>query len=156
MTGITADYNMPGQTASKEKSCTFCDIAKKEINAHVVFEDKHTIAFLDSRPLFPGHLLLIPKSHYSTYSEIPENTLCAMFNNVKLLSAAQEKGLGSDGTFIAVNDKVSQSMPHVHVHMVPRKFKDGLKGFFRPRYKYKDEDEPNNVQSKIIAALKDK
>lgn len=140
--------------SSKASPCEFCKIANKEGKAHVVMEDSKTIAFLDIRPLFPGHVLLIPKKHIKNLSELPEDTMGTLFGNVKLLCGAIEKAMMSDGTFIAINDKVSQSVPHLHIHVVPRKFKDGLKGFFWPRYKYSGEQEMKKVQSKIIAALK--
>jgi histidine triad (HIT) family protein len=125
----------------KEQVCAFCQIAKKEKDAYIVFEDQNTIGFLDSRPLFPGHVLLVPKSHYSQISQIPDEMIGKLFSNTKRLSIAVEKGLGSEGTFIAVNNKVSQSIPHLHIHIVPRKAKDGLKGFFWPRYKYQSNEE---------------
>ena len=145
---------MTVQSTLGNETCTFCRIPKKEIDAHIVFEDKNTVAFLDARPLFPGHLLLVPKGHYKIYEEIPNEIIGELFVNVKTLSKAIEKALESDGTFIAVNNKVSQSVPHVHIHIVPRKFKDGLNGFFWPRYKYNDEEEMKRVQTKITAALK--
>lgn len=133
--------------------CKFCQIVKKETESYVVFEDDLTLGFLDTRPLFPGHILLIPKTHYSMLAQVPDQTISKLFNNVKKLSAALETGLNSDGSFIAVNNKVSQSVPHLHVHIVPRKFKDGLKGFFWPRYSYKSKEEILQMQETIVKAL---
>lgn len=135
------------------EECKFCVIAKRK-EAYVVFEDDETLAFLDINPLFPGHLLLIPKPHYATLTETPGEVVGALFNNAKLLSLAIEKGLGADGTIISVNNKVGQSIPHVHIHIVPRKFGDGFRGLYFPRYRYKGEEEMRQVQEKIIHGLK--
>jgi histidine triad (HIT) family protein len=137
-----------------ESACKFCDIANKTTESAVVFEDGSSIAFLDIRPLFPGHVLLVPKAHYPALKDVPQEIVNVLFNNVKMLSGAVQSGLGADGAFIALNENVSQSIPHLHIHIVPRRFKDGLKGFFWPRYKYKDENEIKDVQKKIINAVK--
>ena len=150
-----------GERASQKRSaleddtgeCRFCRIIKNKAEAYVVFEDSSTIAFLDINPLFAGHLLLIPKRHYKTFAETPPEVIGGLFNIAKLLSAAIEKGLGADGSFIAMNNKVSQSIPHIHIHIVPRKFKDGFRGSFWPRHAYKDEEEMLQVQKKIKEAL---
>jgi histidine triad (HIT) family protein len=122
-------------------ACAFCEIAQSRVAAAVVFEDRNCVAFLDHRPLFPGHCLVIPKSHYETMADLPDDALRALFGMARSLSVAVEKGLGAEGSFVAVNNRVSQSVPHVHIHVVPRRKKDGLKGFFWPRGKYRDEAE---------------
>jgi len=118
-----------------------------------VFEDEQTIAFLDHRPLFAGHCLLIPKSHLETINDLPDSLLAQLFANVRLLSAAVECGMRAEGTFIAANNRVSQSVPHFHVHIVPRTKGDGLKGFFWPRRKYKSAEEVSSVLSALRAAI---
>jgi histidine triad (HIT) family protein len=122
------------------EGCRFCAIADGDEDAHVVFEDEHSIAFLDHRPLFPGHALLIPREHYETIWDLPDELVGPLFANAKSLSAAIREAMGSQGAFIALNNVVSQSVPHLHVHLVPRNRKDGLRGFFWPRRKY-DSDE---------------
>ena len=119
----------------------------------MVFEDAQTIAFLDYRPVFPGHTLLMPKQHFETLSDLPAGKIEPFFANVQRLAGAVERGMGADGTFVAINNKVSQSVPHLHVHIVPRRKKDGLRGFFWPRQKYKDDAELRAAQEAIRAAL---
>jgi histidine triad (HIT) family protein len=117
-------------------ACVFCNIIAKTIPAHVVLEDDLTLAFLDQRPLFPGHVLLVPKTHFETLADVDASLLGPLFVNAQRLMRALEKGLGAEGTFVAMNNKLSQSVPHLHVHVVPRRKKDGLKGFFWPRQAY--------------------
>lgn len=133
--------------------CVFCDIAAGSLAAPVVFEDESTLAFLDHRPLFPGHVLLIPKAHHETLPDLPSQALPALFSNAQRLCRAVETALACDGTFVAVNNRVSQSVPHLHVHIVPRRKKDGLKGFFWPRNPYRDDSEMEAVRKSIAAAL---
>ena len=135
-------------------NCLFCRIVSGELAATVVYEDEVSFAFLDHRPLFPGHTLLVPREHIETLGELPVSKVEPYFKAVQLLARAVESGLEAEGTFVAMNNRVSQSVPHLHVHVVPRRKKDGLKGFFWPRTKYKDEVEMKSVQSKIAAALK--
>ena len=116
--------------------CTFCDIAAGTLEAEIVFEDERTMAFLDHRPLFPGHSLLIPREHFETLPDLPEELVAPLFSNARLLSRAVQSAMGAEGTFVAMNNKVSQSVPHLHVHVVPRRRKDGLRGFFWPRHRY--------------------
>ena len=111
------------------------------------------MAFLDHRPLFPGHCLLVPRKHYETLGDLPPKLVGPFFSNVQLLTRAVEVALGAEGTFVAMNNKVSQSVPHLHVHVVPRRRKDGLKGFFWPRNKYQSEEEKLRVQEAIRAAI---
>ena len=129
--------------------CKFCQIALKAIPSAVVFEDSISLAFLDHRPLFPGHTLLIPKLHYETLADLPANLVGPFFSNAQLLARAVERGMEAQGTFVAINNKVSQSVPHLHIHIVPRKKGDGLKGFFWPRTKYQSEEQMREVVEKI-------
>jgi histidine triad (HIT) family protein len=121
--------------------CTFCDIARGQVPAQVIFEDDGSLAFLDHRPLFPGHCLLITRAHHETLADLPKDLVGPFFLNAQLLSRAVEDAMRADGTFVAVNNRVSQSVPHLHVHVVPRKKKDGLRGFFWPRTHYEDDAE---------------
>jgi histidine triad (HIT) family protein len=136
-----------------EESCLFCRIVSGETPAVVVYEDKNTLAFLDHRPLFPGHILLVPREHFETLGDLPATQVGPLFKNAQLLARAVQAAMEAEGTFVAMNNRVSQSVPHLHVHVVPRRRKDGLKGFFWPRTKYKSEEEMQMVQEKIAAAL---
>ncbi len=118
-----------------------------------VFEDQISMAFLDYRPLFPGHCLLVPRQHHETLSDLPPKLVGPFFSNVQLLARAVERALNADGTFVAMNNRVSQSVPHLHAHIVPRRRKDGLKGFFWPRNKYGSEEEKLKVQQAIRLAI---
>ena len=137
-----------------EKTCLFCQIAAGTMGAVVVFEDDVSLAFLDHRPLFPGHCLLIPRDHLETLTDLPQRCIGPFFSNVQLLARAVEAALEAEGTFVAMNNRVSQSVPHLHVHIVPRRRRDGLKGFFWPRSKYESEDEMLRVQKAIRSSLK--
>ena len=136
-------------------NCLFCGIVNGEVSASIVFEDDVSIAFLDHRPLFPGHCLLVPKSHFETLSGLPERLIKSFFLNVQLLARAVETAREAEGSFVAINNRVSQSVPHFHVHIVPRRRKDGLKGFFWPRHKYADEAEMLAVRDAIRTAIAD-
>ena len=133
--------------------CAFCSIVTGEVKDYTVFEDAVSLAFLDHRPLFPGHCLLIPRRHLETLADIPADLLPVLFSNAQLLASALEKGLGAEGSFVAINNRVSQSVPHFHVHIVPRRRKDGLRGFFWPRQKYKDEAAILEVQAALRSAI---
>jgi len=122
-----------------------------EVPAVVVYEDDDAVAFLDHRPLFHGHTLLVPRKHVETLGELPVSLVEPFFKTAQLLSRVVEKALDAEGTFVAMNNRVSQSVPHLHVHVVPRRKKDGLKGFFWPRTKYKNEEEMLEVK-KLIAS----
>ncbi|HEY7536085.1 MAG TPA: HIT family protein [Thermodesulfobacteriota bacterium] len=135
------------------EDCTFCKIISGEIKSYPVFEDSVSFAFLDHRPVFPGHCLLAPREHYKTLIDLPSSLIAPFFTNVQLLAHAVEQGLQADGSFVAVNNRVSQSVPHLHVHIVPRRRKDGLKGFFWPRQPYRDEDSSRKVQDAIRSAI---
>ena len=134
-------------------TCLFCQIVAGEVAARLVLEDEVSLAFLDHRPVFPGHCLLIPKDHYETLSDLPEGLVGSFFKNAQLLSRAVESALAAHGTFVAMNNRVSQSVPHLHTHVVPRRRKDGLKGFFWPRQPYQSTEEIETVQTAIRGAL---
>ncbi len=133
--------------------CAFCAIVAGGDREAVVFEDERTVAFLDNRPLFPGHCLLIPKMHYETLTDLPEDLLAPLFRNARMLAAAVEQARAADGSFVAINNRVSQSVPHLHVHVVPRRRKDGLRGFFWPRGKYASAAEMALVRDGLRQAL---
>jgi len=134
-------------------SCLFCGVVSGEVSASVVFEDDLAIAFLDHRPLFHGHCLLVPKQHFETLIDLPVGLVGPFFQNAQLLARAVEAGLEVEGSFVAMNNRVSQSVPHLHVHVVPRRRKDGLKGFFWPRTKYADQEQMTAVKKLIQLAI---
>src|SRR5579864_8187473 len=119
----------------------------------MVLEDEEFVAFLDARPVFKGHVLVVPRRHYVTLADLPVPAVGPLFERVRLLSAAIPAALGAQGTFVALNNIVSQSVPHLHCHVVPRTKGDGLKGFFWPRSKYASDEERNQYAAKIAAAL---
>jgi histidine triad (HIT) family protein len=118
-----------------DDACLFCRIVAGEVAAATVLEDELSLAFLDHRPLFPGHCLLIPKAHYETLADLPEALTGPLFGNARLLAGAVERAMQSEGSFVAINNRVSQSVPHLHIHIVPRRKKDGLRGFFWPGWR---------------------
>lgn len=136
-----------------DSTCAFCKIVSGEVAANIVFEDGASLAFLDHRPVFAGHCLLIPKNHHETLADLPHDLVAPLFRSAQLLARAIEAALEAHGTFVAINNRVSQSVPHLHVHVVPRRRKDGLKGFFWPRQPYKSEEEIGLVQEAIRKAI---
>jgi histidine triad (HIT) family protein len=130
-------------------SCKFCAIARGEADAARVYEDDEHLAFLDIRPLFIGHVLLIPKPHHETLADLPVERVGPLFVIARRLSAVVEEVLAAEGSFVAMNNKVSQSVPHLHVHVVPRRKKDGLKGFFWPRTRYASDDDLQTVAAAL-------
>jgi histidine triad (HIT) family protein len=137
----------------REPGCKFCDVLAGATEGWIVLEDEHSLAFLDHRPLFPGHTLLVPREHYETLPDLPEKILTELFLNAQVLAGAMELGLGAEGSFVAINNRVSQSVPHLHVHVVPRTRGDGLRGFFWPRQKYRDEDHVKETRQAIREAV---
>ncbi|GII83153.1 hypothetical protein Ssi03_11430 [Sphaerisporangium siamense] len=133
--------------------CPFCEIAAGLLPAHVVYADDAVAAFLDARPVFKGHVLVVPKTHVETLTDLPVAAVGPFFTRVRALAGAVEAGLGAAGTFVAMNNRVSQSVPHLHAHVVPRNRKDGLRGFFWPRVKYADDAEAAAFAAKIGAAM---
>jgi histidine triad (HIT) family protein len=136
-----------------QPGCLFCAIAAGEIAATMVARDDDIAAFLDHRPLFKGHVLVVPRRHVATLADLLGPDLAPFFGGVQRLARAVEAGLGADGTFIAMNNKVSQSVPHLHAHVVPRRKKDGLRGFFWPRARYADPAEEQDYARRIREAL---
>jgi histidine triad (HIT) family protein len=135
--------------------CVFCEIVRGRRQAQLVLDDPAAIAFLDARPVFKGHVLLIPRDHVPTLTDLREDFIGPFFARAKKLAAAMEDGLGAAGSFVAVNNRVSQSVPHLHVHVVPRNRKDGLRGFFWPRTKYESDEEAREYADRLRAALRD-
>jgi histidine triad (HIT) family protein len=131
----------------------FCRIVAGEVPAHMVLDDEDFVAFLDARPVFKGHLLVVPRRHYVTLADLPVAQVGPLFERVRLLSAAVPAALGAQGTFVGLNNIVSQSVPHLHVHVVPRTKGDGLRGFFWPRHRYASEEEAAEYARRIGDAV---
>jgi histidine triad (HIT) family protein len=127
----------------------FCKIAAGNMPADMVYKDGESVAFLDKHPLFPGHVLLCPREHYETVADLPLELTGPMITATQLLAKAVQAAVNAEGTFIAINNRVSQTVPHLHIHIVPRKRRDGLKGFFWPRQDYKDEAARQAVRKAI-------
>ncbi len=143
----------PGAPGGSGEPCKFCAIARGQLASYIIFEDEISVAFLDHRPVFPGHCLLITREHYETLADLPAALIAPLFLNAQLLVQAVELGMDAEGTFFAINNRVSQSVPHFHAHIVPRRKKDGLRGFFWPRQKYPSEDAIRDAQTRIRTAL---
>jgi len=137
------------------RGCIFCDIVAGLIPAYRVLEDDTTVAFLDHRPILPGHVLVVPRTHYETLGDLPSDEVGPLFLNVQRLALAVERGMNADGSFVAINIRISQSVPHLHVHVVPRRKGDGLFGktFQWVRRPYPSETAIVDVQRAIQAAL---
>ncbi len=132
--------------------CVFCAIVAGRSPGHVVFRDNGMTGFLDIRPLFPGHTLVVPDSHHETIADLPSERVEPLFAAVRRLAAVMPAAVDAQGTFVAVNNKVSQSVPHLHVHVVPRSRGDGLRGFFWPRNPYEDEEHAASVAEALAQA----
>lgn len=135
--------------------CAFCEIVSGDRAAHVVFEDALSVGFLDHRPLFPGHVLIVPREHFETLPELPADRVGPFFANVQRLARTLPRALDAQGTLVAINNSVSQSVPHLHVHVVPRSKGDGLRGFLWPRRRYRGPEHMQDVCDRIRAALRD-
>jgi histidine triad (HIT) family protein len=135
-----------------QPGCAFCAIVAGG-ESHVVLDDDECLAFLDHRPVFPGHCLLVPKIHVETLADLPPERVGPLFLRARALAIAVEEGMEADGTFVAINNRVSQSVPHLHVHIVPRRKKDGLRGFFWPRLRYESPETMRDAQARIRGAL---
>ncbi|WP_433285230.1 HIT family protein [Micromonospora sp. CA-244673] len=133
--------------------CVFCGIVAGEVPAFRVADEADGVAFLDTRPVFKGHVLVVPRTHLVSLADLPAAALPGYFRLVQRLAVAVEAGLGSGGTFVAMNNKVSQSVPHLHTHVVPRTKGDGLRGFFWPRTRYADDAEAEDFAGRVAAAL---
>ncbi len=133
--------------------CIFCAIASGELSAFIVASTPAAIAFLDTRPVFPGHTLVAPRTHIETLADLPVDQVGGYFEFVQRVANAVEAGMSADGTFVAINNKVSQSVPHLHTHVVPRRRKDGLRGFFWPRSKYESDASAAAVAASISSSM---
>ncbi|MET8250019.1 HIT family protein [Micromonospora sp. NPDC005197] len=133
--------------------CVFCGIVSGDVPAFRVADEADGVAFLDTRPVFKGHVLVVPRAHLVTLAELPADLLPGYFALVQRLAVAVEAALGAGGTFVAVNNKVSQSVPHLHTHVVPRTKGDGLRGFFWPRTRYADDTDAQTYADRIAAGL---
>jgi histidine triad (HIT) family protein len=134
--------------------CRFCAIAAGEVGSDaVVYSDPDVVAFLDHRPVFKGHTLVIPRQHVVTFPELPDSLLVPLFSATRRIAAAMEAGFGADGSFIGQNNRISQSVAHLHFHVVPRRRKDGLRGFFWPREKYESPEETAEYAARVRAAI---
>jgi len=134
------------------KACAFCGIVAGELDAVIVGEREQTIAFLDRSPLFKGHVLVVPRAHVETLPELEPALRDALMVHVQEIASVLPSALDADGTFVALNNVISQSVPHVHWHVVPRRRKDGLRGFFWPRVKYESVEEAQSYADRIRAA----
>jgi histidine triad (HIT) family protein len=134
-------------------SCAFCAIAAGDQPAAIVLDEPDLVAFLDRRPVFKGHVLLVPREHVVTLPDLPAGLRDGFLAAAQRLASALVEGLGAQGSFVAVNNTVSQSVPHLHMHVVPRTKGDGLRGFFWPRHTYSGEDEAADYASRIRTAL---
>ena len=142
---------MSPPTATRD--CVFCRIVAGEAPAHEVLRDEVAVAFLDTRPLFHGHTLLVPRPHIETLTDLPADAVAPFFARVQALAAAVRDGTGAQGSFVALNNVVSQSVPHVHAHIVPRTKGDGLRGFFWPRTRYDDDEQAAASAAAVRRAL---
>lgn len=134
-------------------ACTFCEIVAGEADAPVVLDTAEVMAFLDHRPLFPGHTLVIPRRHVVTIEDLPDALAGPLLGAARRVASALRVAVGAEGAFVAMNNVVSQSVPHLHVHVVPRRKGDGLRGFFWPRGRYQDPAHLERVRAAIAAAL---
>jgi histidine triad (HIT) family protein len=136
-----------------DKACVFCSIAEGTTPAAKVLDEPNVLAFLDVSPVFPGHVLLIPRTHYGTLVDLPAAVVTELFTAAQRVAVAVQAALNADGTWVSMNNVVSQSVPHLHVHVVPRKRKDGLRGFYWPRQKYASTDEMVELAEAIATAI---
>ena len=134
-------------------SCLFCRIVTGEEPAHLVLEREDVVGFLDTRPVFKGHVLLVPRRHVDTLTELPDDLVVPLFGAAREVAAAVRTALGAQGSFVAMNNVVSQSVPHLHVHVVPRTKGDGLRGFFWPRTRYADDGEAADHAARLREVL---
>ncbi len=149
--GDTASF--PSDISKKSVVCPFCSIVRKEVVAIEVYRDGTSVAFLDKRPVFLGHCLLIPVQHFETLLDLPQNLISPLFENAQLIAKAVLKAMNADGILIIINNKISQSVPHLHIHIIPRNSGDQLRGFMWPRKKYGSEDEMKKTAQAIISEL---
>ncbi len=137
-------------------ACLFCGIAAGEVAAELVLDQPGVLAFLDIRPVFKGHTLVVPRRHHDTLAELDRDALVVLMTAAQRVAGAMEGALGAEGSWVSINNRVSQSVPHVHVHVVPRTKGDGLRGFFWPRTRYADAAEAGDYAARLRAALGDR
>ena len=137
-----------------ESDCTFCHIVADPSQAAIVATTEHTTAFLDRSPVFEGHVLIVPNTHYETLTDLPVELLQPLFGEAQRIARAVELALGAHGTWVSMNNRISQSVPHLHVHVVPRNRRDGLRGFYWPRVKYASVDAMAETAHGIAEALR--
>jgi len=135
--------------------CLFCDVVSGALPVRSVLSDDVAVAFLDRTPVFKGHVLVVPRRHTLTLADLDVDLVGALFQRVQRVSARMPAALGCDGTFVAINNVVSQSVAHLHVHVVPRRRKDGLRGFFWPRVRYDSDAEADEFAQRLTDALAD-
>jgi histidine triad (HIT) family protein len=133
--------------------CVFCDIAAGDVPAQVVLDEDDFVGFLDARPVFKGHVLLVPREHVVTLPDLPASLRGGFLGCAQRLATAMVEGLGAQGSFVAMNNTVSQSVAHLHCHVVPRTKGDGLRGFFWPRTRYADDEEAAGYAARLTGAL---
>ncbi|MGW8375862.1 HIT domain-containing protein [Streptomyces sp. ODS28] len=133
--------------------CVFCEIVAGRANAYRVYEDEHAVAFLDTRPLFPGHVLVVPREHAETLVDLPPGEVAPFFARVQRLTGAVQRGMESAGSLVLANNTISQSVPHLHFHVIPRNRKDGLRGFLWPRGRYESAERAEEVAGVVRGAL---
>jgi histidine triad (HIT) family protein len=136
-----------------KSECVFCKIASGTLPTDIIAEDEHTLTFLDNNPMFPGHMLVVPRRHSETLTELPDSEIAPLFKQVRRATEALISGLGAEGSFMAINHKISQSVPHLHVHVIPRTKGDGMKGFFWPRRGYHNDEHRGETVTKLRAAF---
>jgi len=153
MASKSTERDRAGRASADPRACVFCRVVAGDAAAHVVREDGLTLAFLDHRPLFPGHTLVIPRAHVPTLADLPAELIAPFLASVQVLARAVEGGFGAEGSFVAINNRISQSVAHLHAHVVPRRSGDGLRGFFWPRGRYRDEREALEVRDRLRAAV---
>jgi histidine triad (HIT) family protein len=152
---MAAGYRRCRREVTAISDCVFCDIVAGRVPADIVLADDEVVAFLDARPVFKGHVLVAPRAHVATLPDLPAARVGPFFLRAQLLSAVMPAALGCQGTFVALNNVVSQSVPHLHVHVVPRTRGDGLRGFFWPRSRYDSAEEAAQYAGRLRAALAD-
>jgi len=148
-----ADVEQAALDLGADPSCTFCRVVTGEVPAAIVASTEHSVAFLDHRPLFEGHTLVVPRRHVGTLRDLPAELVAPYFADVQRVAAAVQDALDAQGTFVAANNVVSQSVPHLHFHVVPRRRKDGLRGFFWPRTRYAGSERMDEVATLVRNAL---
>lgn len=146
--------DVKSEDTAVDPHCVFCEIVSGSRPAHFVVDRERCVAFLDARPLLPGHVLLVPRTHVGTLVDLAADDIGPFVQTAQALCKALENALGAEGTFVAVNNRVSQSVPHLHMHVVPRRRGDGLRGFFWPRRPYASDDEAASFAERIRAALR--